>query len=64
MLLRVLGVNVEDCPVREIVVSVHRVCTILYPAEIIRDRVMRTWPMLDVEVKFLQKQHPSGQFPC
>ena len=55
MLLGVLDVNVEDCPVGEIVVAVHYVCRILYPAEIIRDDVLRTWSVLDVEVNFLQK---------
>ena len=64
MLLGVIGFNVEDCPVGEYVVVDHRVCLVLYPAEIIRDGVLCTWAVLDVEDKFLQKQHPSGQFPC
>ena len=55
MLLGVIGFNVEDCPVGEIVVAVHRVCPVLYPVEIIRDGMLRSWPVLDVEVKFLQE---------
>ena len=26
--------------------------------------MLRTWPVLDVEIEFFQKQHPPGQFPC
>ena len=63
-MLGVLGFNVEDCPVGEIIVAVHRVCPIFYAAKIIRDGMLRTWPVLDVEIEFLQQQHPPGQFPC
>ena len=59
-LLRVIGFNVEDCPVKEIVVAVYRVRPVLYPTKIIRDGMLRTWTVLDVEVKFLQEQHPSS----
>ena len=49
MLLGVLGFNMEDFPVGEIIVAVHRVCPIFYAAKIIRDGMLRTWPVLDVE---------------
>ena len=59
----VLGFNVEDCPVGEIVVAIYRVRPVFYPVEIICDGMLRTRPVLDVEVKFLQEQHPLSQFP-
>ena len=64
MLLGVLGFNVEDCLVGEIVITVHRVYPVLYLAKIIHDGMLHTWRVLDIEVKFWQEQHPPGQFPC
>ena len=64
VLFGVLGFNVEDFPIGEIVVVVYRVRPVVYPAEIICDDMLRTWLVLNVEVKFLQEQHPSSQFPC
>ena len=51
--LRVLGFNVKDYPIGGIVVVVYRVRPVLYPAKIICDGMLRTWPVLDVDVKFL-----------
>ena len=59
-LFRVLGFNVQNCPVGEIIVAVYRVCPVLYPAKIVRDGMLRTRLVLDVELKFLQQQHPSS----
>ena len=64
MVLRVISFNMEDCPVGKIVVIVHYVCPVLYRTKIICNRMLRTWPMLEVEIEFLEKQHPPGQFLC
>ena len=53
-LLQVLSFNVKDCPIGEIIV-VYRVRPVLYPAKIVCDGMLLTWPVLDVELKFLQE---------
>ena len=52
-MLRVFCVNVEDHTVGEIIVAFYYVCPILYLAKIIRNRVLGTRPVLDVEIEFL-----------
>ena len=54
-MLGVVRCDIENHSIGKVIVSLYCVHPIFYLAKVIRERMLCVWPVLDVEVEFLQK---------